>query len=119
MITPSMATLRGAAHAPLPDPQPKPTALTPGVVEATLPLWDSADGRTSVGVWECSPGSFSARRDGYTEICQLLEGSVTIDTEGGDSVTLRAGDTMVMPDGWVGVWHVHETLRKTYVIVNS
>lgn len=118
-MTHSIALLRAAAQAPLGSPEPKPTALTPGLVEASMSVWDSADGRTNVGVWECSPGSFTARRDGYTEVCQLLEGRVTIDTEGGESVTLTAGDTMVMPDGWVGVWHVHEPLRKTYVIVNS
>lgn len=115
----SIVMLRAASQAPLDAPQPKPTALTPDLMEASATVWDSADGQASVGVWECSTGSFTARRDGYTEICQLLAGSVTIDTEGGDSVTLTAGDTVVMPEGWAGVWHVHEPLRKTYVIINS
>lgn len=115
----SIVTLSAAAQAPLDLPQPKPTAITGDPVEASTTVWESPDGRTSVGVWECSTGSFTARRDGFTEICQLLTGSVTIDTDGGDSVTLHAGDTLVMPEGWSGVWHVHEPVRKTYVIVNS
>lgn len=104
-------------HADLGTPKPKPTATTPGVAEATAPLWTS--GGVEVGFWECSPGSFTARRDGYTEICQLLSGSVTIETSGGRSAELRAGDTLVMPSGWEGVWHVHETLRKTYVTIDD
>ena len=67
--------------ADLGEPSPKPTATTPGVVEATSPLWSA--GGTEVGFWECSPGSFTARRDGYTEICQILAGSVTVETTGG------------------------------------
>ena len=119
MTETSIVTLSAASQAQLDPPQAKPTALTPDLLEASATVWDSPDGRTSVGVWECSKGSFTARRDGYTEICQLLAGSVTVDTDGGSSVTLHAGDTLVMPDGWSGVWHVHEPVRKTYVIVNS
>ncbi|MGX5697392.1 cupin domain-containing protein [Agromyces soli] len=103
--------------ADLGEPAPKPTATTPGVVEATSPLWSA--GGTEVGFWECSPGSFTARRDGYTEICQILAGSVTVETSGGRRQTLGAGDTLVMPSGWAGVWHVHETLRKTYVTIDD
>jgi uncharacterized cupin superfamily protein len=115
----SIVTLSRAPQAELEAPQPKPTAVTPGLVEASTTIWESVDGKTSVGVWECSPGSFTAHRDGYSEICQLLTGSVTVDTDGEGSVTLHAGDTLVMPDGWSGVWHVHEQLRKTYVTVTS
>ena len=93
----------------------KPTATTEGVREATHALWTS--GSKEVGFWECTPGTFTARRDGYTEMCQILAGSVTIETDGGDSVRLSAGDTIVMPSGWVGTWHVHETLKKTYVTI--
>lgn len=115
----SIVTLRAASQAQLDPPQPKPTALTTDLLEASATVWDSPDGRISAGVWECSTGSFTARRDGYTEICQLLTGRVTVDTDGGDSVTLEAGDTLVTPEGWSGVWHVHEPVRKTYVIVTS
>lgn len=29
----------------------------------------------------------------------------------------EAGDLLVMPSGWRGVWHVHEPVRKVYVVV--
>lgn len=98
-------------------PIPKPTALTPDLTEAAKRLW-GAD-KVEVGIWECSPGSFTAVRNGYSEICQLLSGSVLVETEGGDSTELAAGDTLVMPSGWRGTWHVRTKLRKVYVIVTD
>lgn len=93
----------------------KATAITPDVSDANAVVW-AAD-HAEVGVWECTPGSFSARRDGYTEVCHFLSGKVTVETTGGASVTLGAGDILVMPAGWTGTWHVHETVRKTYVTI--
>lgn len=106
-----------AAHAvadlELGEWSPKPTALTPGVQERLVELW-SVPG-IDVGVWECTPGSFSARRDTYSETCVLVTGHVTLVDELA-SIDYRAGDVLVTPQGWVGVWHVHETVRKVYVI---
>lgn len=92
------------------EPAAKPTALASSVVEAARSVW-SAPG-TDVGLWECSPGSFTARRDGYTEICQILSGSVVVETTDGARATLGPGTTLVMPSGWEGTWHVLETVRK-------
>ncbi|WP_082571080.1 cupin domain-containing protein [Agromyces sp. Root1464] len=99
------------------DRSPKATAVTDGVLEASDSLW-GRDG-LDVGYWECTPGRFTATRDGYTAICQLLSGRVSIEVDGEEPVTLEAGDTLVMPSGWRGVWVVHETVRKLYVIVDD
>jgi uncharacterized cupin superfamily protein len=95
----------------------KPTATTEGMAEASDSLWKRPG--LDVGYWECTPGRFTATREGYTEICQFLSGRVTIEVEGEEAVTLGAGDTLVMPSGWRGVWVVHETVRKLYVIVDD
>lgn len=96
---------------------PKPTALTDGLTEATEPVWTS--GRIETGLWECTPGRFTARRDGYTEICTVLSGSVTLHQEGREPITFGPGDVMVMPSGWVGEWEVHEPLRKHYTTIDD
>ncbi|GAA1781243.1 cupin domain-containing protein [Agromyces lapidis] len=96
---------------------PKPTALTEGVLEASDSLWATAG--LDVGYWECSPGRFAATREGCTEVCQFLSGRVTIEVEGEEPVTFGAGDTLVTPSGWRGVWDVHETVRKLYVIIDD
>ena len=113
---PTIAVLRPLER-DLGDRSPKATAVTGGVLEASDSLWGCAG--LDVGYWECTPGRFTATRDGYTEICQILAGRVTIEVEGEEPVTLEAGDTLVMPSGWRGVWVVHETVRKLYVIVDD
>lgn len=95
----------------------KATAGTPGVMEAVAELWVDTHRGVDVGIWECTPGRFSATRDGYSEICVLLSGRVTLEVEGQKPIPLCAGDTFVTPSGWRGTWHVHETVRKIYVIV--
>ena len=116
-MAPSLIHLPAAGHAGLGAFAPKATALTEGMAEATLELW-SADS-LEVGVWEATPGTFTAVRDGYHEVCQILAGSVTITPEGGSAVRVGTGDTVVMPAGWKGLWEIHETVRKTYVVLSG
>jgi uncharacterized protein len=110
---------RGTAlTAVLGEPQPKATTITPGQTEADTELWaDGAGGST--GFWECSEGTFTSVRDGYSEVCQIVSGSVTIHTDGADPFTLAPGDTVVLPDGWRGSWEVHQAVRKLYVMIPS
>ncbi|MFJ2733358.1 cupin domain-containing protein [Streptomyces sp. NPDC087317] len=114
-LAPVVAFLADPASADLPPMAPKPTSTT-GQRETTLTLWQSPDGVAEVGVWECDPGRFTATREGYDEVCQVLTGSATVRTEGGEDVELRPGATLAMPAGWRGTWQVHETLRKVYVL---
>lgn len=96
---------------------PKPTALTESLTEASQTIW-AAD-RIDTGLWECTPGTFSATREGYTEICTILQGRVTVTGEGEEPREFGPGDVMVMPSGWVGIWQVHEPLRKHYTTVQD
>lgn len=93
----------------------KPTALTDGLTEAASSVW--TDGRIDTGLWECTPGVFTAERNGYTEICTILSGRVIIEVEGQSPEEFGPGDVMVMPSGWEGVWRVLEPLRKHYTTV--
>ena len=101
----------------MPDSKPKPTSST-GQVESVLELWASADGSFETGYWECDPGTFTATRDGYDEVAQIISGSATVTGDDGLVVELVAGSTIVTPAGWSGTWLVHETMRKLYVIRN-
>jgi uncharacterized cupin superfamily protein len=115
--SPSLVHLT-ATTAVLPEPVAKPTSLD-GQVESTLVAWESADASADVGVWECGPGRFTSVRDGFTEICQILSGRATIEGEDGVSAELEAGSAIVLPSGWRGTWTIHETVRKTYVVVHD
>jgi uncharacterized cupin superfamily protein len=103
-----------AATLRLPAPVPKPTSLT-GQTESSVTLWTSPDGLTEMGVWECSPGTFTAFRDGYDEFANILFGAVTMTTDEGEKSELGPGSVIVTPSGWKGTWTVHETVRKVWV----
>jgi hypothetical protein len=115
---PAVALRHLAADAvPMPASQPKPTSRT-GQTEATLSLWQSG-ARTSAGVWECEPGEFTAVREDVAEVCHILEGRGTVTGEDGTSADLAPGSFLVLPSGWRGTWVVHETIRKTYVLIEQ
>lgn len=99
----------------LPPHQPKPTSLD-GQTESSHTLWESPDGLVEVGVWECTPGTFTAFRDGYDEVAHIHVGRATVTSETGDKAHLGPGSTLVTPAGWKGTWQVHETIRKTYIL---
>ncbi|WP_340160010.1 cupin domain-containing protein [uncultured Hoeflea sp.] len=99
---------------------PKPTTFTDGQVEAAKQLWASENGVTKVGVWECTPGRFSADRTKSSEICHILSGSATVvGKHGGNERKIGPGDILVLPLGWEGEWTIHEQVRKTYVLTSA
>ena len=117
MTTIHTYAVHNTASAPLSAHAPKPTATTPGLTEAAAEAW--TNGPIKTGLWECTTGSFTAKREGYTEICTILSGRVTIEVEGLENEEYGPGDIMVMPSGWEGVWHVTEPLRKHYTTIQD
>jgi uncharacterized cupin superfamily protein len=96
---------------------PKPTSLTDGQTEATAELWTAADGLTFIGIWECTPGRFTADRTKSAEYCHILSGSATVvNADGTGTRTVKGGDLLVLPLGWKGEWTVHDHIRKLYLI---
>ena len=95
----------------------KPTTLTPGQTEASVTLWASADGATKIGVWECTPGQFTADRTAAGEYCHILSGRATVrNADGSISRDIGPGDLLVLPQGWTGEWVIHAHMRKLFVI---
>lgn len=103
-----------SVSADLGQPETKPTSLT-GQREASADVW--SDGATHAGVWACEPGEFTADRSQSTEVCHIIAGSGTVVGEDGTAVEIGPGSLLVLPQGWRGTWHIRETVRKTYVIV--
>jgi len=75
----------------------------------------SDDQRFSAGLWHSGIGKWSIR---YTEdeYCHILEGCSIVTAEGGPAVTLRPGDDLIIPRGFVGTWEVVEPTLKRFVI---
>jgi len=96
--------------------KPKPTTLTAGQQEASTILWKSPDNSVLIGVWECTPGTFTATRDGYAEVAHIIAGRCTLTTAAGVTTAHGPGDLVVTNEGWSGQWVVHETVRKLFII---
>jgi len=96
---------------------PKPTTLTQGQTEAAANLWTSDDGSTKIGVWECTPGQFTADRTAAGEYCHVIAGKATVTNQDGSNPReIGPGDLLILPKGWKGEWNVHAHMRKLYVI---
>lgn len=105
------------ANIPIGTFEDKPTSLTGNQQEASTELWCSDDGLTEIGIWECTPGTFTADRSKSAEFCHILSGSATLtNADGSGERTVKAGDLLVLPLGWKGLWTINDHIRKTYVI---
>jgi len=77
-------------------------------------LWESADGRIVRGVWRCTAGTVTdVEQD---ELFVVLEGSATIEVEGGGTLQVAPGSVCVLERGARTTWTVHESLLKAYQI---
>ncbi|OJU01210.1 MAG: cupin [Rhizobium sp. 63-7] len=95
---------------------PKPTSFEGDQREAAKDLWASEDGRVEIGVWECTPGRFTASRDNNSEICHIVSGRVSLHGADGRVQEVGPGELLVLPLGWKGEWTIHEHTRKLYVL---
>ena len=95
----------------------KPTTLNPGQQEAAASLWTSPDGALDIGIWECTPGRFTADRSAAAEFCYFLQGKILMTQLDGTSRVLGPGDAIMLPRGWKGTWEIVEHTRKIYVFL--
>lgn len=106
-----------------PDATPRESAPLPERLIAgsprfrSWPLNESRGGQVRTGVWEATPGTYMAIKGEAFEFCHILEGLVELTEEGGRTQTLRAGDSLVLKPGFVGIWKTIETVKKIYVVV--
>ena len=73
-------------------------------------------GEPDYGIWECSPGRWR-RQVKEAEFAHFLAGRCTFIADDGQRVEIAAGDTTYWPANSMGVWDVHETVRKVYFIL--
>jgi uncharacterized cupin superfamily protein len=98
---------------------PKPTSIEGNQLEAAVTLARHADGKVEIGVWECTPGRFTANRSTSAEFCHFISGTVEMTHADGRKQSLGPGDAIDLPLGWTGEWRVIETVRKLYVITQG
>ncbi len=70
------------------------------------------------GVWSSGPGKWKIA---YTEeeFCLMLRGTSIITDTQGVSTAVTAGESFVMPKGFIGTWEVVEETTKRFVIYEA
>ena len=88
-------------------------------IETGHQYFADASGVLSSGVWECT--AYTAQFEAYPvdEVCFILSGQVTITDGEGRAETFTAGECFVIPKGLKCTWHMPETTRKFYVILEQ
>ena len=76
-------------------------------------VFDGPDG--FLAVWACGAGVFPRVKDRRGSFMYILSGDATIVDADGTSHELTADSVLVLPFGWVGTWHIRETIRKVYL----
>src|SRR3984893_5244928 len=76
-------------------------------------VFDGADG--FFAIWACDAGVFPRVKDKRGSSMYIISGDATIVDEDGTSHELTADSVLVLPFGWVGTWHIRETIRKVYL----
>ena len=73
-------------------------------------------GKIMVAVYEAEPGKVHIDGAVYDEFVQILEGRLILTPDGGDPVEFKQGDSLVVPQGYKGYWHMPEKYRELIII---
>jgi len=73
------------------------------------------DGQVQIGIWECTAGSAADPGGDYDEVMFMVGGRVTVD-HGDGEFDVAPGTLWTTPRHFASTWHVHQTVRKLYVI---
>ena len=120
MSNPQVKVLRSVDRLSFADLLPKPTAINgTEPKDATDSAFSAKASSVDVGFWECSPGSFRTARDGVNEVILVLEGNASLVSDTGERVDHKAGDMVLIPNGWSGVWEIHEQFKKQYISISA
>jgi hypothetical protein len=100
----------------LPDAGPVTSPIGEPVVNLKcLVAAELNEKKVETGVWEASPGRWR-RQVIQAELSHFIAGRCTFTPDGGEPLEIKAGDAVFFPPNTLGTWHVHETVRKTYVV---
>ncbi len=100
-----------------PDTERLPEISEVGETQALDRVWhESQDGCLQTGVYQTGPNRYTITEPyPYDELMMFIDGGVRLTPTGGTAVDVVAGDSVLLPKGWTGVWE-SEGYRKMYVI---
>ncbi len=92
-----------------------PIAADAVPVGSSQSIWEWGYDGVEVGIWDCAPCEMQSPPADFDEAMVMVAGRATIDHDDG-SFDLAPGTAWVTPRQWRSTWHVHQTIRKMYVI---
>ncbi len=112
-MRPQSEILRAAAGRTDLEPEPITPAdvLDGDPVARSVKLTESANGRVTSHIWDCTAGSFRWHY-GCDEVIHILEGEALIEDESGSSLVIAAGDIVQFAFGSSALWTVPTYVRK-------
>jgi len=78
--------------------------------------YKAPDGSAIAGTWEATPGTFRAEYRA-PEFVHLREGTIEITPDGGETVTVTAGDAFCVEADFAGLWKIVAPVRKHFLII--
>ena len=84
----------------------------------TMKTWieyTSEDGSMISGWWAATPGTYHATY-AAPEFVHMIEGEITITPDGGQPVTVKAGDAFVVEADFKGTWTIEKEVFKHFSI---
>lgn len=114
---PKMPTRIDLSQSLSPASPPSANVLLTGTPSAwSETLFSAANLR--IGLWQCEAYARKQVEPAYSELMFILDGSVTLTAEQGDSHHVRAGETVMVPKGASNAWRSEETVRKVFCILS-
>jgi uncharacterized cupin superfamily protein len=93
-------------------PVPKPVSDQVSHLRGLI-INENADG-SEAGIWECTPGIWT-RLVMDAEISSFVAGHALFHPDDGETIDIKAGDTVYFDNNSKGTWEVLETVRKAYL----
>ena len=86
---------------------------------AAFNSYDFHVGKIMVSVFESEPKKVRIDGSLYDEFVQILEGRLILTPDGGGEYEFKQVDSLVVPKGYTGYWHMLEKYRELIVIDTS
>ncbi len=99
--------------------QPRPERRLVGApMRTTWNHYTNASGEVFAGIWSCEPGSWRiAMGPTEDELFFVTAGRCRLVADDGHAVDCAAGQSLLIPAGFSGVFEVIEAMTKHYMIV--
>ena len=73
-------------------------------------------GKIMVSIYEAGPGKVRIEGALYDEFITILEGRLILTPDSGGEFEYKAGDSLIVPKGYVGGWDMPERYRELIVV---